>query len=320
MILPRSATATCIIVLLGSFALTAGAQWYASDEHGSVREPIPEAHRDRYEHVVRVERTGPVATQIWYVRDEIMERTELEYDGDRLVSRRIYRGGELAATEHYRYWADGSLRLMQRIGERGSTVEYRYRDGRLDEEWILTATSRERIRYDEVGRIAGRTRWSGDEIVERESRDYWGPSARDAVRRIVVSEADRETVSRYDEAGRLLGSSVLRDGSIEAERIRVLHDGRVVEEREERDGVVRVWRYEYDGDVLRRERHLENGALVRTVVHTKGELTRVESLYRDGEETLRITYRGEERVREEIIRDGEVVRTRTFRASGEEDR
>ena len=313
---PRSATTACIVAMLAFLAVTAGAQWHVSDEHGSIREAIPETDRDRYEYVVRVERSGSVTTQTWYARDGSVERTELEYDGDRLAARRIYRDGELATTEHYRYWADGSLRLVQRVGERDSTVEYRYRDGRLDEEWILTATGRERIRYDDAGRIVARTRWSGDTLVERESREYWGPSAHDAVRRVVVSEEDRETVSRYDEAGRLLGTSVMRGGALEADRVRVLQDGRVVEEREERGGVVRVWRYEYEDGVLRRERHLENGALVRTVTHTTGEFTRVESLYRDGEETLRIAYRGEERVREDIIRDGEVVRTRTFRTAG----
>ncbi len=320
MISLRSAITACLLTALGSLALTAGEQWHVSDEHGSVREAIPETDRERYEYVVRVERAGAIETQTWFAGGDVVERTELEYADGRLVSRRIHRDGELAASEEYRYWSDGSLRLVRRTGERDTTVEYRYHDGRLDEEWILRPTSHERIRYDEVGRIVTRTRWSGDEIVERESREYWGPSARDAVRRVVVTEVDRETVSRYDESGRLLGSSVSRDGTVESDRIRVFEDGRVVEEREERGGVMRVWRYEYENGTLRRERHLENDSLVRIIVHTEGDVTRVESLYRDGEETLRISFRGEERVREEIIRDGEVIRTRTFRVADEEQR
>ncbi len=318
-----------LLVLLLWHSLPVSAEWYESDESGVTRTAIAEGDRERHDYVVRVQRSGGIEVQTLYHLDEPVRRTELEHTDGRLVSRRIYRGEELAATEHLRYWADGSLRLMRRIGERGTTVEYRYRDGRLVEEWVDTGTSRERLRYDSVGRLEERTRWDGEELVERETREYWGPLAGDMIRRAIIASSDRETTYRYDESGRLLGSTASLDGALESDRTRRYEEGLLVEERETRGVVERVRRYEHDDEgILVRERISENGVLVRVVSHGSGEVgdgegalleyTRVETLYRDGAETLRVYYRAEQRLLEQIVRDGEVVRTRRFGADGGE--
>jgi hypothetical protein len=62
---------------------------------------------------------------------------------------------------------------------------------------------------------------------------------------------------------------------------------------------------------LEREEHFARGVRVKTVIHT-GPGERVEELYADGELFLRVHYRGDVRVREEVILDGVVVRERTF--------
>jgi antitoxin component YwqK of YwqJK toxin-antitoxin module len=297
----------------------ASSQWYLSNEFGVVREEIDEEKVDELEYVVRVERSAALEVQTLYHESKPVERTELEYAEGRLRSRRSYRDGELVATDYFRYWADGTLRLVRRIAERGGTIEYRYRDGRLDEEWLIRSTETEQTVYDAVGRIAERVRREDGELVERETREYWGDSPEDALRRVVVFAGGTETVSRYDESGRLLGSSVARDGEVAADRTRVYEDGLLVEEREQTEGVVKVWRYEYEDDQLVTERYLEDGELVKRTEYRVDGYTRLETLYRGGEEALRVYYRDRERAVEEVVRAGEVVRTRSFAATGGDD-
>ncbi len=312
-----------LVLLLLNCSFSASAEWYESDESGVTRSPVEEGDRAHHDYLLHVERSAGLEVQTLYHHDDPVRRTELEYDGERLVSRRIYRNDRLEATEHLRYWADGSLRLIRRIGDRGTSVEYRYHDGRLMEEWIDAGSSREHLAYDEVGRLEERTHWDGEDILERETREYWGDLADDRMRRMVVASRDGETTYRYDESGRLLGSSVSLDGALDLERSRRYEDGLLVEEREERDGVARVRRYEYDDDgILRQEQISEDGRLLRVVDHlaVEREYTRVETLYRDGAEILRVYYHGEDRLLEEVIRDGGVVRTRRFGVGREEAR
>ena len=315
----RLVATALVAVSFASFgARVVAAQWYVSNEFGVVRDPIDEAAADEYEYVVHLERSPSIEVRTLYRDSEPVERAELEYAEGQLLVRRRYRGEALFATEYFRYWGDGALRVVRRIAERGATVEYRYRDGRLVEEWLVAGGSTERTRYDAVGRIVSRTSWEAEELVEREEREYWGDAADDPLRRVVVFADGTETVSRYDESGRLLGSSVARDGEVASDRTRVFEGGLLVEEREQSDGVTKVWRYAYEGDDLVEERYLEDGDLVKVTDYRVEGFTREETLYRDGEEALRIFYDGRDRVREEVIRDGEVIRTRTFDAPGTE--
>ena len=324
-----------VLVALAIPAPAAFGQWYTSDRFGVVRDPIPAEQRSEHEYTVSIERAPSLEVQTLHRDGAPIGRTELEYASDVLIQLRRYDAGTLAATEHYRYWANGSLRSVRRVSVNGATVEYRYRDGRLTDEWVVTPAGRERIRYDDVGRVADRTRWEADEVVEQERREYWGPTAADALRRIVITADGTETVTRYDEAGRALGSQVSRGGEVESDRERVFRDGLLVEERETVDGVVRVWRYEYvstaaDADTtaadgtatddttppeppLARIRYFENDELVKLTDYTIPDYSRLETLYRGGEAVLRVYYESERRVLEEVIRDGEVIRTRDFR-------
>ena len=315
MIAPRLVVSALFAVSLAAAgAPAAAAQWYVSNEFGIVRDPIDEEAADEHEYVVHVERSPSLETRTLYRDSEAVGRTELEYVDGRLLVRRRYLDEELEATEYFRYWADGTLRVVRHIAERGATVEYRYRNGRLDEEWLLAGATAERTRYDAAGRIVARTRWEDDELVEREEREYWGGDADDPLRRVVVVADGTETVSRYDESGRLLGSSVAADGEIASDRTRVFEGGLLVEEREQSGGVTKVWRYAYDGDELVEERFFEDGELVKVTDYRVEGFTRLETLHRDGDPALRVYYDGRERAREEVVRGGEVVRTRTFAA------
>ena len=73
------------------------------------------------------------------------------------------------------------------------------------------------------------------------------------------------------------------------------------------------WRYEYAADgALQREEYRVKGALVK-VTRQGPDGTRTEELYREGQPFLRISYEGEEKIREEVLAGGEVVRVREYR-------
>ena len=280
-----------------------------------MREEIADEETDRYEYVLRVDRSATGEVRTLFREGAQVQRAELELADGLLVGRRVYRGEELAVTEHYRYWSDGSLRSVRSVSERGAEVEYRYRDGRLEEEWAMRGEVVEHTSYDRAGCIVSRVRRESGEVTEREQREYWGEGADDPLRRVVVIADGEETVRRYDEEGRLLGSSTARDGEVATDRTRIFEDGVLVEEREQTEGALRVWRYEYEDERLVRERYLENGELVRiTSYPAEGSYTRVETLYRSGEPALRVSYEDQPRVLEEVIRGGEVIRTRTIQA------
>ncbi|MFW6293231.1 MAG: hypothetical protein ACOC7V_13030 [Spirochaetota bacterium] len=304
-------------VFVAASPVAAASEWHASDRFGVVRDPIAEDELDDYEYAVFVERSGTTETQTLHFAGEPIRRSVIEYAGwgdvePRPARRIVTEDGELVATEHFRYWADGSLRSVRTVGARGATVEYRYLLGRLHEEWVQSSDAVDRTTYDRLGRILGRTRWEADEIVERETRTYWGESAADTVKEIAVVVDGVETLRRYDEAGRLLGTSTARAGAVESDRTRVFEGDLLVEEREQSDGVERVWRYEYEDDMLAVERYFEDDDLVKLTDYSHEDYTRIETLYRGGEPALRVYFRGQSRVIEEVIRDGEIVRTRDF--------
>lgn len=302
---------TCAAGAFGQVPST-NVDWFASDRFGTVGEPIDESQRDAVRYTVRVEQRRGSEIVTLFDGDEPIERTEFDYDQGLLIRRRTFRGDELITSERIRYWRDGSLRSVTVSGAEERSAEYHYRDGRLVAEWLLDGEVRERIVYDDAGRVAERSRFVSGERLEHETYEYWGDLADDPLRRVVRIADGVETIERYDETGRLLGTSVARAGELERERTRLFEDGLLVEERESRGGVERVWRYDYVDAELVEERYYEDGRIVHRIDFTHPDYTRLETIYRDGEPVLRVAWVGEERVLEEVLRDGEVIRTRRF--------
>ena len=67
-------------------------------------------------------------------------------------------------------------------------------------------------------------------------------------------------------------------------------------------------------NTLRREEYRIRGALERITTYSTdgGESSRIEELYREGQVFMRIYFEAEEKVKEEFLRGGEVVRERQF--------
>ena len=75
------------------------------------------------------------------------------------------------------------------------------------------------------------------------------------------------------------------------------------------------WLFEYgaEGELVREE-YRARGSLERITLYStqEGEGLRVEELYREGRLFMRVRYRSDQKVREEFLQDGEVVRVREF--------
>ncbi len=301
-----------VLLLLMIGGLPAVAQWYESDRFGIAGERIDEDAPESYEYSLFVERSVDSEERSLFQRGVLQEIALLQFVNDRLqsVERRV--GDEIVETETYRYWRDGSLRSVVQETDVGRRIEYRYRDGSLYQEWANAPGSSERIDYDSVGRSILRVLWLDNVEAERETREYWGPGSGDPLRTVTLVADGTETVRSYDEMGRLLGSSTTAAGEVQSRIIRVFENGLLVEERDEQSDPQRLWRYTYEGDLLVGEHYFEDEEIVRSTRYDSDEADRVESIYTNGEAGLRVYYVNERRIREELLRNGEVIRTRRF--------
>ena len=234
-----------------------------------------------------------------------------------LESQTRYAEGVPVLTSRYRYWSDGSLRTVVR-DEADAVNEFRYQGGRLVEEWTVRGSERERSRYDVVGRLVERRVWDQDRLVSLEERFYWTEEPAGVLREVTTVVDGRTETRTYSPAGVLVGSQVTREGVLEADRRRIVVEGRLVAEVEVRSGVEYRVEYEYDGERLALEVSYTDSEKTREVRHLADAdgPDRVETLYRDGAAVLRVYSAGGRRLREEVIRDGDVIQTRTFRTEG----
>ena len=141
---------------------------------------------------------------------------------------------------------------------------------------------------------------------------------------------DRRTASRFDEAGRVL-EAITAVGGRQVELVRHHRDaaGRIVATRRETDAGEERWEYEYvvapqaasaSGDTpddrLRTVSYEQNDEVVSVTVYEwpadDGQPTRQTDYYRGGTPYLRVHFQGDTRVREQVVKDGQVIRERVF--------
>ena len=249
------------------------------------------------------------------VGGELLRRAVLIYRGAALHRIHRYDGaGELAATEDYELTSSGRLRGFSHTpAETAGTAEtagpavvrFLFHQGELVEERRRAGEVEEILRFRGGEQLAAE-QWHGDSLV----------SERSAGARIDHPGGTR-TETTVDGAGR-----------VETERVYDIADGedavRLLEERS--------YRYRDDGTVLSLQvigqsgmetvdyEFGDDGRLVREQVRRRGRLVRVisypsprervEDVHAAGNTVLRVTWRDGERIREELLSDGEVVRSR----------
>jgi hypothetical protein len=250
---------------------------------------------------------------------ELLRRAELTYQDGAL--RRIHHydaAGEVTATEEYEVTRGGRLRgfsftpagaadsaIVHFLFHRGELLEERRREG--DAEVILRFRDGEQLADEQ---------WRGEQLVTEASGGA----------RVDVAGATR-TETTLDDAGRVVSERKydIADG-----------DGAPGRLREERH-----YRYRDDGSVLSLQvvgpsgrettdyEFGDDGRLLREKVRRRGRLVqmiaypapgeRVEEVYGAGGTVLRVIWRDDKPIREELLSDGEVVRTRDLDSATEAD-
>jgi hypothetical protein len=258
---------------------------------------------------------GCLTTEELYDSGELEEFREYEYAEGRLFRRRVFDADSaLLQLDTYAYWSDGSLRSILR--EDGAVTEYRYSGGRLDEEWVSRGETEERYVYDRQGRLTDRWLWSAGEITERETREYWGAGPESPIKSIVIIAGEETTTRGYDNRGRLVSREVSREGVVVLQRWLAYSGDLLVQEVERESGETRTWEYEYVDQELDKTTYLEGNTVVKVSVHRteSDEFDRIDYIYRNGEVALRAYFTDGRRVKEEVLRDGEVILTRMIDA------
>lgn len=251
---------------------------------------------------------------------ELRQRDVLVYRGSDL--RRVERydaGGALLATDSYELTAAGRLRRFTRIpagggGGAGPPVALGlvFRAGALIEE-RHGAGDAELIVRAAGGAEYAREEWAGERLLAARRPAPGGPGAetsfdgRAETRSETVHDArGRPTLVRVYAAPAAGAGGAL----LEEQRYRYHPDGTLASLEVAGERGLETYRYAYDGAGLRvREEYRRRGRLLRvTTFPAPGE--RVEEVYGADGTVLRVFWRNRTREREEVLRAGEVIRTR----------
>ncbi|MFW6215023.1 MAG: hypothetical protein ACOC45_03665 [Alkalispirochaetaceae bacterium] len=316
--LGRRLTFTLLLLLLSPTGMVRADEeglYRSNDQFLPIEEISPE-QRERYPWVLELSVSAGRREGVLY-RDGELYRRRIEILSPRGTPREVQildAAGERIERWQYRYDRTGRLRGIEVDGLDGRS---RFSTGLAPEgsgtsgETLFRAEDESRTvyRYDEAGRLATASSYRSGELIERLTNTW--EEERLAMRVREYPRERRRVVTRYDEsgdpaeeeaweAGRLV-STTYRSYGEEGELLGIRVTGRQAREI----------RYEYDEEgTLVSERELREGVVHRSVEY--GEDERVETRYRRGEAFLRVYYRGDERVREELLREGEVIDVRRF--------
>ena len=266
-----------------------------------------------------------------------------DYEAGELVSRTVYTyeprvvrvestgaDGSMRFRATYQLAATGQVRDFVSIapGQDRLGARFVFGGGALVEEVVTAGATRLVSRY-----LAG----------ERYQVEEWRGGVLHSVRDLehssdglLVAETrtepatDRSTVTRFDAAGRVLEALTTERGArVEMVRHRRDAAGRIVTTQRETDAGDERWDFEYAVDAqaaaaaddpdgrLRAARNRQNGALVSVTTYQVADgdpSARQVDYYRNGVPYRRLFFRGDERVREQVLRDGAVIRERVFDA------
>ena len=173
------------------------------------------------------------------------------------------------------------------------------------------------IRYDQLGRAVERFRAIDGELQTAEFLVYGegasnNPPRTPASSRVVKYDTNTVENRTYDRSGREITLEVVRDEAI-VERGRFEYANQQLSKSvvyTTGSSTVREKSFGEERDPIE-ERWIDSGELVRRIVFT-GENSSYEERYSNNTLFARIYYRGQNRIKEEFIRDGKVIRTREY--------
>lgn len=263
---------------------------------------------------IRYDESDRLIEEQLYSDGKLSRRTVYHYNGDVLGRTETFGAdGVLLYRDFYRLSPDGELRRVTRADQRFALEEG---TRGVTEERYGNDRERRINRYDPQGRLVEREYWYEGQLTERERIQYRGEEGQRLSSTLEQLSLQRVTLSSYDEQGRAVRIELSENGQpTERTVYRRDAEGRIVETTTRGSRGIENWRYEYDPEGrLAREEYRLRGSLEKITLHSReGEKRlRVEELYREGRLFMRVHYRSEQKVREEFLEAGEVVRVREY--------
>ncbi|TVQ99656.1 MAG: hypothetical protein EA403_12705 [Spirochaetaceae bacterium] len=259
---------------------------------------------------------------------ELIERFSYRYQGDRLMEKHASDESGPLWVDVYRYTPDGMLREVRRDypDQPARASRFRFVAGRLVEEEHHTGERVDRIRYDRLGRAEREEQEEGGAVVLTTRFTFSDDDPNPDVAVVYDARTGETTTRRLDERGRAVTEVRTDRSGREIERVeREFGPHGVAVESREAPGrrELRQYRYRDDGSLAELEERVNNRLQLRVIhlvpddddpgtVEDRAvvEGDRVEERFRDGRLVLRLVFRGDRIISQEVIRDGDVLRTR----------
>ena len=254
---------------------------------------------------------------------ELQARDVLRYRGSALHQVETYDAtGALLATDTFDLTPGGRLRRYTRMpapeasGNGGAAVlSLVFRRGEVIEE-RHGADDAELIVRSAGGAEYAREEWAGERLLA-EHRSPPVPAGELATATSVDGLAETRTETTYDAAGRpeVVLTHALSDPAgdgdrlLEERRYRYHATGALASLEVAGAAGIETYRYTYDAGGRRvREEYRRRGRVVRVTTFPTPE-ERVDEVYGADDTVLRVFWRNQVRVREELLRDQEIIRT-----------
>ncbi|PKL09624.1 MAG: hypothetical protein CVV51_02895 [Spirochaetae bacterium HGW-Spirochaetae-7] len=272
-----------------------------TEENGVIREEL--AYDD----------AGRPATERRFLEGGVVEQVDFVYESGRLRSKTTTLGDKIVGTVDYLYSPDG--RLASAIESTGELWGNSSAKSGPSYNWRTSGDVVELRGYDREGRLVSFSKYAGSRRIMEERR-FWLSGA---LERSIVTDADgTTTLTSYVADGAAVGKPseviVEKGGAvILSERMDFDESGKVARLKRDERGVVTVMEYQYDPDgTLVLERRSVNSSLVAVIRYGEPG-ARVEEAWDRGALYARITWEDGRKVLEEMIRDGVVLRSRSFK-------
>jgi hypothetical protein len=219
--------------------------------------------------------------------------------------------GEVIWTTTYRVTPSGLLRATERTGEDPEAAAFSFSGRKLQEEDLESPQHTVVLRYDGSGKRIVWEVYAGPSLLRAIYSEY------DPATGALASEEDRDRAERtersYDTAGNVRTESVYRADKLVA-TLDYTYDeaGRKATSQRRTEAGIELQTFGYAaGGSLAWVEYRERGTLRSRAVYT-GENSRYEEVIQSERLSLRVYYEGDQKLREEVVRDGKVLRTRVL--------
>ncbi|TVR30047.1 MAG: hypothetical protein EA404_13435 [Spirochaetaceae bacterium] len=321
------------VVLSLAAAPVAAGGWFRSNADAEALAPIEAAARSAHSWVLHVDQSPHETVRLLYhngalVSEQrldpdgaLIERYEYRYRDGRRIEARAFRAdapggdaGQPVYSDSYSYSSDGMLRELRRryVDNSERSSRYVFVRGRLLEEQHRSGEMLQRLRYDSLERVQQLQQLRDDELVSSTRYYYRGDSAR--LEQTVEEQHDRDGVSvtseYFDAEQRSIRSVVSRDERTVSVSERSHGPHGLIREVVTEPGRRRVSSFEYDQDgrLTQQEERVNERLQSRIIYPEQGR--RIEERFHNGQLIVRLHFRNDEQTAREIIRDGEVIRSR----------